>query len=205
MKPASSNHTASPGRVVRRRRSSSPSYRKSQTSEELTQANVTAIAELEKAELSHRSLSDRISDSIARFCGGMAFVWVHVIGFGAWILANTLPGLKPFDPFPFTFLTLVVSLEAIFLSTFILISQNADKVLTERRNHLDLQINLLAEQENTKMLALLGRIAEKLEITVSDDPTLEVLEEATRPDKLAEQIDTVAARTTKPHNASAKS
>lgn len=205
MKTSSAQSTETPGRVVRRRRrSNGPSYRKSRDTEELTQANVTAIAELEKAELSHRSLSDRISDSIAGFCGGMAFVWVHVVGFGAWILANTLPGLKPFDPFPFTFLTLVVSLEAIFLSTFILISQNSDKVLTERRNHLDLQINLLAEQENTKMLVLLGRIAEKLDITVSDDPTLEVLEEATRPEKLAEQIDAVAARTAEHRDAGAK-
>lgn len=170
-----------------------PSYRKSKTPEELTKANVRAIADLERAELSHRSLSDRIADSIARFCGGMTFVWVHVVGFGGWILANTLPGMKPFDPFPFTFLTLVVSLEAIFLSTFILISQNADKVLTERRNHLDLQINLLSEQESTKMLSLLAKIAHKLDIPLSDDPTLEVLEKATRPEVLVEQNEAVAA------------
>ena len=67
-----------------------------------------------------------------------------------------------FDPFPYTFLTLVVSLEAIFLSIFILISQNQETQLTERRKHLDLQINLLAEQENTKMLQLLIAISEKV-------------------------------------------
>lgn len=171
-----------------------PSYRRARTPEELTKANVRAIADLERAELSHRSLSDQIADTIARFCGSMTFVWVHVVGFGAWILANTLPGMKPFDPFPFTFLTLVVSLEAIFLSTFILISQNADKQLTERRNHLDLQINLLSEQESTKMLSLLAKIAHKLDIPVTDDPTLEVLEEATRPEVLAQQIKAAAAR-----------
>ena len=68
---------------------------------------------------------------------------------------NDLPGVPHFDPFPFTFLTLVVSLEAIFLSAFILISQNHETRLSERRNQLDLQINLLTEQENTKMLKLL--------------------------------------------------
>jgi uncharacterized membrane protein len=71
----------------------------------------------------------------------MTFVWVHVVWFGLWILINPIPGVKHIDPFPFTFLTLVVSLEAIFLSTFILISQNHDTRISERRNYLDLQIN----------------------------------------------------------------
>jgi uncharacterized membrane protein len=81
-----------------------------------------------------------------------------------------------------------VSLEAIFLSTFILISQNQETRLSERRNHLDLQINLLTEQENTKMLQMLKRISEKLDIEIEDDPTVQVLEQATRPEKLVEQI-----------------
>jgi uncharacterized membrane protein len=82
-----------------------------------------------------------------------------------------------------------VSLEAIFLSTFILISQNEETRLTERRNALDLQINLLTEQENTKMLQVLERIARKLEVPMDDDGSLSMLEQATRPEKLAEQID----------------
>lgn len=82
--------------------------------------------------------------------------------FGIWVVINALPGVSHFDPFPFTFLTLVVSLEAIFLSSFILISQNLETRVSERRNNLDLQINLLTEQENTKMLKLLERIAQKM-------------------------------------------
>jgi uncharacterized membrane protein len=126
---------------------------------------------------------------IASFCGSMRFVWLHVVWFGVWIVANTFPGLPHFDPFPFTFLTLCVSLEAIFLSTFILISQNHETRLTERRNHLDLQVNLLAEQENTKMLSMLKRIAEKLEVQIDDDHAIQMLEQATRPGKLVEQIE----------------
>jgi len=113
------------------------------------------------------------------------FVWVHMIWFGAWVILNVLPGIPHFDLFPFTFLTLVVSLEAIFLSTFILLSQNHETRLSERRNQLDLQINLLTEQENTKMLKLLERIAEKVGAVTNDDLTLQVLE----PEKLVEQIE----------------
>ena len=83
----------------------------------------------------------------------------------------------------------MVSLEAIFLSTFILISSNHQTRLSERRNHLDLQINLLTEQENTKMLQLLTRIADKVGVSLDDDPDIQVLEKATRPEQLIDQID----------------
>ena len=98
----------------------------------------------------------------------MTFVGVHVVLFGGWILLNTFPGLPHFDPFPFTFLTLVVSLEAIFLSTFILISQNLETRISERRSHLDLQLNMLSEQENTKMITILLAIAEKVGADLSE-------------------------------------
>jgi uncharacterized membrane protein len=86
-------------------------------------------------------------------------------------------------------------LEAIFLSTFILISQNHAARQSERRNHLDLQINLLAEQENTKMLSLLERIAQKMGVCAEDDkPSLRVLDEATNPAQLVEQIESAIER-----------
>ena len=119
----------------------------------------------------------------------MAFVWAHLIGFASWIIINIIPGVAHFDPFPFTFLTLIVSLEAIFLSTFILISQNHETRLSDRRNQLDLQINLLAEQENTKMLTILERIAKKVGARTEDDPHIQVLEQATQPEKLVDQIE----------------
>lgn len=166
----------------------SDDYHNPSTVEELTETNVKTILQLEAAAKDNQTASERIAEKIANFCGSMTFVWIHVVAFGSWILINSLPGINHFDGFPFTFLTLVVSLEAIFLSTFILISQNQETRLTERRNHLDLQINLLTEQENTKMLQMLKKISEKLNIEIEDDPTVQILEQATRPEKLVEQI-----------------
>jgi len=163
------------------------------TADELTKQNIETVLKLEEATKDQRTATDRIADVIARFCGSMTFVWVHVLWFGGWIVLNTLPGIKHVDPFPFTFLTLVVSLEAIFLSTFILISQNHDSKLSEKRNHLDLQINLLAEQENTKMLTILKQIAMKLGTDIADD-SHQALEEHTSPEKLAQQMDQLAGK-----------
>lgn len=157
--------------------------------EELTEQNIQKVSKLEQAAREQRTSVDRIAEMIANFCGSMSFVWVHVIWFGGWILLNSIPGLRHVDPFPFTFLTLIVSLEAIFLSTFILISQNLETRMSERRSHLDLQLNILAEQENTKMIAILLAIAEKVGADMSEDPHLEALSEETMPEKLAEQIE----------------
>jgi uncharacterized membrane protein len=157
--------------------------------EELTAQNVKAVLALEEDARAHRTFSDRLADRVARFCGSITFFWTHVVWFGVWIGANLLPSMPHFDPFPFTFLTLVVSLEAIFLSTFILISQNHETKLAERRNHLDLQINLLAEQENTRMLKMLMAVGEAVGAKIDDDGETEVLEQETRPEDLAQQID----------------
>lgn len=166
-------------------------YRKGATGSDVTRENVEAMRRLEEAQLGRRTTADRIAAGIARFCGSMSFVWLHVVGFALWIGYNTAPWFSAFDPYPFTFLTLVVSLEAIFLSTFILISQNYEMRITERRNQLDLQINLLSEQENTKMLQLLEQIAKKVGAHVEDDPQIGALEEATRPESLVRQIEDV--------------
>src|ERR1041385_2852715 len=143
--------------------------------EQLTQRNIEIVRKLEEAANQERTTSDRVARIVARFCGSMTFVWVHVVGFGGWITLNLVPGLTHIDPFPFTFLTFIVSLEAIFLSTFILFSQNQDTRLSDRRNHLDLQINLLSEQENTKMLMMLLAIAEKVGAEIEPDEDMTVL------------------------------
>jgi uncharacterized membrane protein len=166
-------------------------YRTSTTGEDVTRENVEAMRRLEDAQERRRTPADRVAAGIARFCGSMTFVWIHVMLFAGWIGYNALPWFHAFDPYPFTFLTLVVSLEAIFLSTFILISQNYDMRISERRNQLDLQINLLAEQENTKMLQVLELIAKKVGAHVDEDPQIRALAEATHPDSLVRQIDDV--------------
>jgi uncharacterized membrane protein len=172
--------------------------------EQVTQQNVQAIVKLEEGAKQERTLGDRLADGVAAFCGSMTFMWTHVAWFGGWIVLNVIPGGPRFDPFPFTFLTLVVSLEAIFLSTFIMISQNQETRLTERRNHLDLQINLLTEQENTKMLVMLAAIAKKMGVEVEDQGEEEALEGATKPEDLAKQIETAIEGTTHIHRSKRK-
>ena len=166
-----------------------PSGNRMRDVNDLTRENVRTMRRLEELETAHRSIADRMANFVARFCGSMTFVWCHVAIFGAWIAWNAIPGFNHFDPYPFTFLTLCVSLEAIFLSTFILISQNYEMRISDRRNQLDLQIDLLSEQENTKMLQMLDAIARKLGVTHEDDPEIDALEQATRPETLARQID----------------
>ena len=159
------------------------------SAEQLTAQNVETVTRLEEAARQQRTPTDRVAEAIAKFCGSMKFVWVHVIWFGGWILLNVVPGVRHVDPFPFTFLTLIVSLEAIFLSTFILISQNLDSRISERRSHLDLQLHLLSEQENTKMIVILHAIAAKVGADLTQDSELKALSEETQPERLIEQIE----------------
>jgi uncharacterized membrane protein len=143
--------------------------------------NIRAIADLEQRALHERSAADRLSDSITRATGSGPFVLIHVIGFSAWILLNIriVPGLRPFDPFPFSFLTLIVSLEAIFLSVFVLMSQNRMTRQAEKRAHLDLQVDMLAEQELTAILRMVQGLCEKqgVEVLVRDDRLEELVKE----------------------------
>jgi uncharacterized membrane protein len=157
--------------------------------EDVVQQNIDTIIHLDNAARAQRTVTDRVVDAITAFCGSLAFVWVHALWFGVWMGENLLRGAAGFDSYPFPLLTLIVSLEAIFLSTFILISQNRDAQLSERRSQLDLQINLLTEQENTKMLTMLKQIADKVGADVSHDPTVQVLAQSTQPEKLVEQIE----------------
>ena len=130
------------------------------------QQNIRAIVAVEQEALHSRSLADRLGDAITRFSGSVSFIVLHVLWFAAWIIENLglIPGVAPFDPYPFNFLTLVVSLEAIFLSTFDLMSQHRMSHQADKRAHLDLQINLLAEQETTIILQMLQRICHHLGI-----------------------------------------
>ena len=159
------------------------------SADDLTRDNVESMRRVEAQAMDRRSRADRIAAFVATFCGSMPFVWLHVLIFGAWLAWNSWPGLRHFDPYPYTFLTLVVSLEAIFLSAFILISQNYELRISDRRNQLDLQINLLTEQENTKMLQLLEQIAAKLGVDVSTDAELRFLKQVTHPERLIAQIE----------------
>lgn len=158
--------------------------------DQLVRRNVEAVGRIEQASHSNRTRADVVSDAIAGFCGSTLFVYVHIGWFGAWLLWNTLrivPHRWQFDPPSFNMLTLTVSLEAIFLSTFILISQNRQQRLADQRNHLDLQINLLAEQESSQMLMMMKQVMDHLGITTEGDE-IEVLAQNTDPERLSHQI-----------------
>lgn len=154
--------------------------------------NVERIRGWERWSKRQRTFAERLAETVAGFCGHLTFVWIHAVFFAAWIGWNTLAPHR-FDPYPFTFLTLCVSLEAIFLSAFILIAQNHEMRLTERRTQLDLQINLLSEQENTKMLVLLQALARKLGALEHDDPEIAALAEAVRPETISQEIEAAYA------------
>ena len=154
--------------------------------------NVRAIAQLERQALAERTAADRLSDAIAKAAGSSGFVLAHVILFTVWITLNVglVPALPIFDPFPFSFLTLVVSLEAIFLSIFVLMSQNRAAWLADRRAHLDLQIDLLAERELTAMLHMLRALCAKQKVVLDDVGTdVNDLLEETDVTELASNLD----------------
>ena len=137
-----------------------------------------------------RSLKDRIADAITAFSGSMAFLYVHMVWFGAWVLINAgmLPGIKRFDPYPFNFLTMVVSLEAIFLSTLVMISQNRSAAQADERSDLDLQIDLLGEYEITKILKLVTAIGLKLQVDGCEEKELHQLEQTVMPEQVLKEI-----------------
>ena len=134
--------------------------------------NVQAIKRWEGAILRARSSAARFSDWIACTAGSGPVLVLHVVWFGAWVTVNAgaLRVVRPFDPFPFPFLTMTVSLEAIFLALFVLASQNRLARQADKRSHLDLQIDLLAEREMTAMLQLLQDIARHLDVQTTVTP-----------------------------------
>lgn len=166
------------------------------SADELTERNVRTIIALERQAKSSHSMGERVAARIAASFGSATFVLLHFALFAAWIFFNTSSAFAQHpDPFPFPRLTLFVALEAIILSGVILISQNLETRRTEQRSHLDLQINLLIEQENTRMLKLLRSIAVKVGADIETDPGHLALEESTRPERLLDQIEKATAAT----------
>jgi len=135
-----------------------------QSTSDAIRRNIDIVATMEQKYLSNRSAGDKVADDIAAFSGSMTFVLLHVFVYGGWILINLklVPFFPAFDPYPFMLLSTVVSLEAIFLSTFVLMKQNRMSKRADSRAHLDLQINLLAEKEMTMVLQMLQHIGAKV-------------------------------------------
>lgn len=151
--------------------------------------NINVLRQKRQDEDEKAGLQDRIADAITRFSGSMVFVYLHLALVGAWVAVNTglIPSVRPFDP-TFVILATIASVEAIFLSTFVLISQNRAAAEAERRAELDLQTNLLSEHEITRLLSLTRAIAHRLGIEEAKDPSLSELEQHVAPEKVLDRL-----------------
>jgi uncharacterized membrane protein len=151
--------------------------------------NIEAMQERRRQEAASSTSQARLAAAITAFTGSMPFVYLHLALYGAWIAINVglVPGLRAFDP-SFVILAMAASVEAIFLSTFVLISQNRSAAQADKRADLDLQISLLTEHELTTLTSLVTAIAERLDLPLND-PELEEVKKDIAPEAVLDEID----------------
>lgn len=152
--------------------------------------NIEALKNRQRNEECRASIEAKIAEVVTRFTGSMPFVYIHLALFGGWVLINLnlIPRMRPFDP-TFVILATWASVEAIFLSTFVLISQNRAAAAARQRADLSLQISLLAEHEVTRLVRLTSSIADHLGISAALDPELEELQRDVAPETVLDAID----------------
>lgn len=152
--------------------------------------NIAALLARRRRDEDRRAWQDRVAATISRFAGSMRFVYIHVVLFGAWIVVNLgwIPGAPRFDP-SFVVLAMFASVEAIFLSTFVLITQNHMAVEADRRADLDLQISLLSEHEVTRLITLTTAIARHMDLPEGREPELEELAQDVKPERVLDEIE----------------
>jgi uncharacterized membrane protein len=157
----------------------------------LASRHIKAISSLEQQALERRSGAQKISDYIVYQGGRVGAIILHLAWFAIWIAWNSgrVPGLRPFDPFPYMGLSTIVSLEAIFLALFILASQNRASRRADERAHLDLQVNLLSEREATKMLQLLQALCAHHGLSAAEDAEVTELVRETEPAIIAQELE----------------
>lgn len=161
---------------------------------DIIERNIVKLTNLRRKADEQRGLTGKMADFITDFSGSLSFVYLHVAWFGFWILVNTGKfGIEPFDRFPYGLLTMIVSLEAIFLSSFVLISQNRLSDEADQRANLDLQIGLLTEHEMTRVLRMLDEVRQKLGIE-SRDSELQQLEKEVHPEDVLAEIERAQER-----------
>ena len=152
--------------------------------------NIQALHLRREREEREASAQERVAEAITRFTGSMRFVYLHLALFGFWVLANLgwVPGVPAWDP-SFVVLAMVASVEAIFLSTFVLISQNRMAAAADKRADLDLQVSLLAEHEVTKLATLVSGIAERLGVETEADAELEEIARDVAPEAVLDELE----------------
>jgi|SRR5579872_2150738 uncharacterized membrane protein len=150
--------------------------------------NIETIAELERDALEKRTRIERVTAGVTRIAGSTAFIVLHLAWFALWIVLNSTR--FTFDAYPFSLLNLIVALEAVILTSVVLMTQNQMEAITNRRAQLDLQVNLLAEQELTTMLHMLHGLCTKAGVTVTvHDERVQHLLKETDIQKISDTLD----------------
>jgi uncharacterized membrane protein len=156
---------------------------------EALERNIVALSERRRAEKAERSREDKVADAVTRFSGSMAFVYLHLGVVGAWVAVNVgLTPLPKFDP-TFVILATAASVEAIFLSTFVLISQNRMQEEADRRADLDLHISLLTEHELTKLAGVVREVADRLGVGAAHAEDVREIEQDIVPERVLDEIE----------------
>jgi uncharacterized membrane protein len=152
--------------------------------------NIEVLRRRREEEEASAGFEERLAGLITRFTGSLRFVYVHALIYGFWIVANlgVVPGVRPWDP-TFVILAMVASVEAIFLSTFILITQNRMAAAADRRAELDVQISLLAEAEITKLVELVSDIAERMHVPAAEQEEIEEMKRQVAPEAVLDAIE----------------
>jgi uncharacterized membrane protein len=152
--------------------------------------NIETLRRRREEEEARASTDERLASAITRFSGSMRFVYVHLVLYGFWIVANLgwLPGIRPWDS-TFVVLAMIASVEAIFLSTFILITQNRMAAAADRRAELDVQISLLAEAEITKLVELVSEIAGRMGVPEAEEEEVQEMKQLVQPEVVLDAIE----------------
>ena len=156
--------------------------------DELTRRNVAIIAQMEKAAENVRTRGDRVADRVAAWVGSWTFIIAQTVILLLWIVLNVVAWMRHWDPYPFILLNLALSFQSAYAAPILMISQNRQARQSERRNHLDLQINMLAEQETTEILRLLRLLCEHTGVRLDKLDSERALEEETRHAEIVRQI-----------------
>jgi uncharacterized membrane protein len=161
--------------------------------------NIRALQLRRERDEKGATAEERIAEAITRFTGSMRFVYLHLAFFGFWIVANLgwLPGVPSWDP-SFVVLAMMASVEAIFLSTFVLISQNRMAAAADKRADLDLQVSLLAEHEVTRLITLVSGIADRMGVRTEADADLDEITQDVAPEAVLDEIEAAEPRAGQP-------
>jgi uncharacterized membrane protein len=156
----------------------------------LIDRNIDVLLQRRREARERTGVQEKVADAITQFAGSMKFVYLHLLLYGGWIVVNLgwIPAVPKFDE-TFVVLAMAASVEAIFISTFVLLSQNRMAVLADQRADLDLQIGLLSEREVTRLLKLVTEIARRMDVPSAHDPELDELARDVAPEQVLDRMD----------------